>query len=223
MLSMLCRSSLDHQGGVVQGIRDDVLQKIRRTSSQQCWRWLIFWRKDHEELKNPENNPWIPNHPEDNPWILGDSWGFMIHGIYFQDSWGDPGGWVDLMRLENRNGEHVNLGLGKQAESGCTWFILLFYGCFRPWVYLVYLLLRCVLPFSPSLGSFLWSCLPVLPKMIIKFNQEWWYRFPIESSPAIKIFRGIPMTPWNHDKNPSIFWWFLLVFSSTCSSWYYHG
>ena len=117
-------------------------------------------------MKNPENNPWIPNHPEDNPWILGGSSGFMIHGIYFQDSWGDPGGCVDLMRLENRNGEHVNLGLGKQAESGCTWFILLFYGCFRPWVYLVYLLLRCVLPFSPSLGSFLWSCLPVLPKMM---------------------------------------------------------
>lgn len=43
----------------------------------------------------------------------------MIHGIYVQDSWGDPGGWVDLMRLENRNGEHVNLGFGKEAESGC--------------------------------------------------------------------------------------------------------
>jgi len=33
MLSMLCRRSLDHQGGVVQGIRDHVLQKIRRTSA----------------------------------------------------------------------------------------------------------------------------------------------------------------------------------------------
>ena len=44
----------------------------------------------------------------------------MIHGIDVQDSWGDPSGWVDLMRLENRNGfKHVNLGLGKEAESGC--------------------------------------------------------------------------------------------------------